>query len=112
MRTKRAICSATAERCRCRRRERSRTGGSRAIPLEVDLALVKRGRNRFEIFCATCHGIAGDAKSVVADQMDLVKPRSLVEAPVLGYPAGRIFRVAREGFGLMPSYRGAISTGD
>ena len=82
------------------------------IPLEVDLELLERGRNRFENFCATCHGVAGDAKTVVAEQMDLVKPRSLIEEPVLGYPAGRIFRVAREGFGLMPSYRESISTAD
>jgi mono/diheme cytochrome c family protein len=82
------------------------------IPLKVDLELLKRGRNRFENFCATCHGVAGDSKTVVAEQMDLVKPRSLVEPPVRGYPAGRIFRVAREGFGLMPGYRGTISTHD
>jgi mono/diheme cytochrome c family protein len=82
------------------------------IPIAVDLALLARGRDRFEIFCATCHGLAGDAKSVVAEQMDLVRPRSLIGDKVRGYPPGRIFRVAREGFGLMPSYRSAISTRD
>jgi mono/diheme cytochrome c family protein len=82
------------------------------IPIPIDIALLERGRNRFEIFCATCHGVAGNGQSEVAEQMNLVKPPSLLSDRIRAYPPGRIFRVATEGFGVMPSYRTELSTPD
>src|SRR5438477_7040054 len=32
------------------------------IPIPITRALVERGRDRFEIFCAACHGILGDGQ--------------------------------------------------
>lgn len=79
------------------------------VPISVDRALVERGRERFEILCATCHGINGDGESVVAENMDQRKPPSLHEARIRAFPAGRLYRVVRVGYGLMPSYAAQLS---
>ena len=79
------------------------------VPIPVDRALLARGRERFEILCATCHGITGDGESVVAENMDLNKPPSLQEERIRAFPAGRLYRVIRTGYGLMPSYATQLS---
>lgn len=80
-----------------------------AIPVPVTRARLERGRDRFELFCATCHGLQGDGRSVVAHNMELRPPPSLVDEPVRSFPPGRLFEVMSEGYGLMPSYASALS---
>ncbi len=75
-----------------------------AIPLPLTPALVARGRDRFNTFCAPCHGATGDGHSVVAEAMPLVKPASLVSAELAARPPGHIFTVITHGFGMMPRY--------
>src|SRR5262249_19015568 len=70
------------------------------------------GRDRWNVFCAACHGLAGDGDSEVATQMALRRPPSLLASTVREFPPGRIFRVATEGFGFMPSYRLQIGVAD
>lgn len=74
------------------------------IPIPLTRALLETGRERFETVCATCHGVLGDGVSPVAENMQLRPPRSLHDAEVRDATPGRIFRVASEGYGLMPSY--------
>jgi mono/diheme cytochrome c family protein len=82
------------------------------IPLRVDRALLDDGRARFDVFCATCHGVLGDGDSLVAQKMTLRPPPSLHEARIRAYPPGRVFQTIREGYGLMPSYSVQISVRD
>ena len=79
------------------------------VPVPLDRALLERGRERFEILCAACHGITGDGESVVAENMDQRKPPSLHEDRIRAFPAGRMYRVVRVGYGLMPSYAAQLS---
>jgi mono/diheme cytochrome c family protein len=74
------------------------------LPRPLDAALLERGQNRFRIFCQTCHGELGDGNSQVAENMKLRKPPSLHEERIRAYPAGRLYRVISEGYGLMPAY--------
>ncbi len=74
------------------------------IPVPIDRAAMERGRAHFDAFCAACHGVLGDATSVVAEKMGLRKPRDLEDAEVRAYPDGRIFSTIRQGYGMMPSY--------
>jgi mono/diheme cytochrome c family protein len=78
-------------------------------PLPIDRPLLERGHDRFEAFCAACHGALGDGDSVVARRMELVRPRDLQSAEALAYPIGRIYGAATTGFGLMPSYAAQLS---
>ncbi len=79
-------------------------------PVEVTAATLARGRNRFDIYCAACHGILGDGESQVALNMSLRKPPSLHAYRDVG--DGYIFRVITNGFGLMPSYASELSVED
>jgi mono/diheme cytochrome c family protein len=79
------------------------------IPIPINLPLVARGRERFEILCAACHGVAGDGDTVVAANMDQRKPPSLHEDRIRAFRAGRLYRVIRSGYGLMPSYASVLS---
>lgn len=81
------------------------------IPIPVDRGLLEAGRERFELFCAACHGILGDGESVVASKMSLRQPPSL-HGVVRTYPDGRIFDTIRHGYGLMPSYEAQISVNE
>jgi mono/diheme cytochrome c family protein len=82
------------------------------IPIEVTRAVLERGRNRFDIFCAACHGRLGNGVSQVAENMTLRRPADLLAAPYTSYPAGRIFTTITEGFGLMRSYAGELPVED
>jgi mono/diheme cytochrome c family protein len=81
-------------------------------PPPVTAALVQRGRERFDIHCAVCHGYAGDGDSVVASKMSLRGPPTLVDAKVSAYPVTKIFDVATNGYGYMPKYDAEISAQD
>jgi mono/diheme cytochrome c family protein len=83
-----------------------------AVPEPLTAALLQRGRDRFEIVCATCHGPRGDGVSEVARHMELRKPSNLLDAEVRGFSAGRLFRIITRGYGLMPSYERDLGTSD
>jgi mono/diheme cytochrome c family protein len=83
-----------------------------APPLRVDRALLTRGRERFDTFCAPCHGIDGSGESLVARHMTLRRPPSLLVEPVASFPAGRVFRVAGGGYGLMPGFAHELPPAD
>jgi mono/diheme cytochrome c family protein len=79
-------------------------------PLPVDAKLLARGRARFDVTCAACHGVLGDGESQVALNMALRRPPSL--HAYRDVPDGYIYRVISEGFGLMPSYAAEIPAED
>lgn len=82
------------------------------VPVPLTRALVDRGRQRFEIVCATCHGIVGDGESKVAENMRLRRPPSFHEDKLRAYPPGRIFEVIGNGYGLMPAFDWHITIAD
>jgi mono/diheme cytochrome c family protein len=73
-------------------------------PLPLTRELLATGRFGYDTYCAACHGLDGSGRSAVAPHMELRKPPPLTAEPVRGFPDGRIFQVASEGYGLMPSY--------
>lgn len=87
-------------------------GDVATIPIAVDRALIEHGRSRFEIFCATCHGLTGDGVSAVAHNMGLRRPPPIIAPPVTAFPPGRIFRVVSVGYGLMPGYAAVLDVRD
>ncbi len=82
------------------------------IPVPLTRALLDRGHDRFDIYCAPCHGVRGDGISMVATNMTLRRPPSLIDEPVLSFPPGRLFQVASVGYGLMPAYDLHMSVDD
>lgn len=82
---------------------------SAQLPLPLTGDLLRRGRRRFEIVCAACHGVTGDGQSEVAENMLVRRPPSLIAAPVTTFLPGRIFEVITRGYGLMPGYQEEIA---
>jgi len=66
--------------------------------------LLATGQSRFGIYCAVCHGVLGDGKSVVGSNMVDCPPPSLLTAAVRALPPATLFEVITEGFGRMPPY--------
>jgi mono/diheme cytochrome c family protein len=80
------------------------------LPIAVDAKLLARGRARFEVTCAVCHGLLGDGESQVSINMSLRHPPSL--HAYRDVPDGHVYRVISEGYGLMPSYAAELSVED
>jgi mono/diheme cytochrome c family protein len=75
---------------------------SSAFPLRLDEALMRTGQKRYNVICGTCHGPLGDGDSIVARQMALRPPPSLMD--YANRPSGYLFEVISKGHGLMASY--------
>ncbi len=79
-----------------------------AIPLQVDSKLLQLGQKKYNIVCSQCHGVLGDGNSVVAENMGLRLPPSLLE--LSNKPAGHFYAAINEGYGVMPSFSGELNT--
>ena len=44
---------------------KTESGEWASIPVPVTMDLLSRGKERYEIFCSVCHGIAGDGKGII-----------------------------------------------
>ena len=88
------------------------------IPVAVDRILIERGRERFDIYCSPCHGLAGYGDGVVARRADAlqegtwVQPSSLHTELVRSRPPGHIFNTITNGIRNMPPYGFRISVED
>lgn len=72
------------------------------FPLTLTPSHLALGRAKYEIHCAVCHGLAGDSKGLVSNQMALRAPPSLHQKIAL--TNGHIYEVIANGFGLMGGY--------
>jgi mono/diheme cytochrome c family protein len=75
-------------------------------------AVIDRGRDRFDRMCAPCHGLAGDSDSDVSRAMTLRRPPSLVDEAARSLADDRVYFVISRGYGVMPSYGGALAPAD
>ncbi|MFV1995198.1 MAG: cytochrome c, partial [Verrucomicrobiales bacterium] len=82
--------------------------------VEVTPAFLERGRERYEINCAICHGSSGDGAGVVSNYWPI--PIANLHDPRLGdpaqYPEGAFFDTITHGKGLMGPYGGNITVAD
>ena len=89
-----------------------------AFPVEVDLAFVRHGRERFDIYCAPCHGLAGRGDGPVArraserGEVNWVAPTDLTTETVAARPNGELYGIVRDGIRNMPAYAAQIPTDD
>jgi len=70
------------------------------FPMEVTRETLLRGRERFDVFCATCHDRVGTGQSVVVAR-GLKQPPSLHVERLRQAPPGYFFDVITRGFGVM-----------
>ncbi len=72
-----------------------------AIPMAVNSSLLERGRGRFNIYCAVCHGKQGDGQGVVG-KFGIAGVANLHMEPFVKMPDGYIFHVVTHGAKPMP----------
>jgi mono/diheme cytochrome c family protein len=77
----------------------------------MSLALVQRGRERFNIFCSECHGYGGDADGMIV-QRGFPKPPSFHEARLVTAPDEHFVDVITHGYGAMYSYADRVPPAD
>jgi mono/diheme cytochrome c family protein len=88
------------------------------LPVPITEGLLRRGADRFQIFCAPCHGLAGYGDGIVAVRADRlmegtwVPPSSVHDATVLARPVGHLFNSITNGIRTMPSYGSQIPADD
>lgn len=75
----------------------------RQIPLPLDEALLRRGQQRFNIYCSPCHGRSGAGDGMIV-QRGFRKPPTYHQDRLRQAPAGHFFDVMTHGFGAMPRY--------
>lgn len=87
--------------------------------LEVNDALIKRGKNRFEIYCSPCHGYDGRGNGAVPQRVAASggawQARNLVDSsnPVaINMPNGQLFNTISNGYNTMMGYAAQIPHAD
>jgi mono/diheme cytochrome c family protein len=77
----------------------------------VTLALLQRGRERFDIYCAPCHSRAGDGNGMIV-QRGFPHPPSLLADRLRAAPVQHFYDVITDGYGAMFPYRARVAPAD
>jgi mono/diheme cytochrome c family protein len=81
------------------------------FPFPVTREVMERGQERYQIFCAMCHGLTGDGDGMIV-RRGFRQPPSYHEDRLRQARVGHFFRVITEGYGAMPSYRAQVPVQD
>ncbi len=88
------------------------------FPVPVTSEMIERGRQRFGIYCATCHGLDADGDGITSQlaferqEPKWVRPLSLHNPSVVSQPVGQLFQTITKGIRNMPSYASQIPPAD
>lgn len=80
-------------------------------PPPVTAQLLERGRDRFDIFCAPCHGLDGYADGIIVKR-GFPRPPSYHISRLLAAPAKHFYDVITNGYGVMYSYAARVEPAD
>jgi mono/diheme cytochrome c family protein len=84
------------------------------LPMQLTEDLLKRGKERFTIYCTPCHGQLGDGNGMVAQRgfAPNVKVASYHTDRLRKMPIGHFYDVMTNGYGRMFSYASRIEPQD
>jgi mono/diheme cytochrome c family protein len=81
------------------------------FPQPVTRALLNRGRERYDIYCAVCHGRTGDGRGMIV-QRGFPAPPSYHTERLRTAPVGHFYDVMTNGYGVMYSYAARVDPPD
>jgi len=96
---------------------------SAVFPFPTTLTELKRGQERFTIFCAICHGPTGNGDGIIV-QRGYTQPPSYItdnsrglahrgiQMPLREVPVGYLFDVVSNGYGAMADYSAQVPAHD
>jgi mono/diheme cytochrome c family protein len=88
------------------------------FPVPVTPTLMRRGQERFDIFCSTCHGLAGAGDGMISKRADQlqegtwVPPASYHTELIRKREVGHLFNTITHGIRNMPSYGSQVPPED
>jgi mono/diheme cytochrome c family protein len=80
-------------------------------PARVTPAMLRRGQERFNIFCSPCHGRLGNGRGMIV-RRGYKQPTSFHDQRLRGSGVDYFYSVITEGFGVMPSYAPQVPVED
>ena len=89
-----------------------------AFPIPIDDKTMRRGQQRYNIYCATCHGLAGYGDGITAKRADKLQegtwtpPANFNTGRLRDMPVGEIFNSMTYGLRTMPAYGPQIPEAD
>lgn len=81
------------------------------LPVPVTEQLLRRGQERYNIFCSPCHDRLGSGLGMIV-RRGYRRPPSFHTDRLREAPVGHIFDVVTNGFGAMPDYSAQIPPAD
>jgi len=81
------------------------------LAVELSPALLARGRERFNIFCAPCHDQTGRGEGMIV-RRGYKRPQTFHGDRLREIPVGYFVDVMTRGFGQMPSYASQVRAAD
>lgn len=89
-------------------------GGGAAVthfPFPVTKQVLLRGEERFNIYCAPCHGMTGDGDGMIV-RRGFSQPPTYHQERLRKAPVGHYFDVITNGYGAMYAYASRVSPED
>jgi len=80
-------------------------------PPPVTLALLRHGQERFNIYCAPCHGRVGDGHGMIVERGFPAPPSYFIDR-LLAAPSQHFYDVITNGYGAMFSYADRVAPAD
>jgi mono/diheme cytochrome c family protein len=81
------------------------------FPIPVTREVVRRGKERYEIFCTVCHGLTGNGDGMIV-RRGFRRAASFNDERLRQAPVGHFFDAITNGWGVMPSYASQIPVQD
>lgn len=81
------------------------------MPLRVTMGVLRRGKERYEINCAPCHGLDGAGRGMIVWR-GFPSPPSYHSERLRRAPDGHFFDVITNGYGAMYSYADRVQPAD
>lgn len=108
----RGILAATSSGRRVAAEDRRLAAESaRAIPYPITLALLERGRERFDVYCAPCHSVVGDGDGMVVRRGFPAPPSYHIDR-LRAAPDRHFYDVITQGYGVMYPYGDRVAPED
>jgi mono/diheme cytochrome c family protein len=81
------------------------------LPTSITMSTLKRGQNRYEIYCAPCHGDNADGHGMIV-QHGFLPPPALYNEELRTKPTQFFFDVITHGYGAMYGYADRLDAQD
>jgi mono/diheme cytochrome c family protein len=82
-----------------------------ATPPAVSLSLLKRGQQRYDIYCAACHGLTGAGDGIVVAR-GFPKPKTFDDPQIMQASAKQLVGAIGNGYGVMYSFSDRVEPKD